>query len=202
VDLFSDAIEWKMASGGKDKYTSDDVMKSWGLFQKQLQFQPIGSVGKVDFATERADAQGASITDIKKEAGNLEFKLQNEAGAGPVLLQITHLAPGNYALSVDGTALGKKSAAELEKGVDLASNLRLPADSKTWNEELRKGHELSASLSGIASFKLPRWVEVSDFENQKQAAIQNVLQDLEKHDARMVELSRPQPMDIRIAKTP
>ena len=198
VDIFTDAIDWPMINKPQNSYGADMHKKSWELMSKQVRFEPAGSNVTIDAKSGRTQCQGATVTDLQT-GGGVSFTLQNAAGAGMVTLKIANLPANNHVVTVNGKPFARKTAEELATGIDVGLALHTLVGTKEYKQELVRGHEAVASLSEIQKYKLPAWVEVADFQQQKQAATAASLIAIKAHDAAMRELVTPQPLAIRIA---
>lgn len=199
VDLFTEAIEWPMISGGYF-YDTQGHEKLWKLLTSQLRFEPVGSSVLIEAdASQPPQCKGATVSALKTEAGSVSLILQNNAGAGPVMLKIQGLAAGKYEVMAGDKKMAEKSSEELKTGIDLGDNLQSQVNTKEYKDEIVRGHEKVGAIAAIRKFSFPDWVKVADFEGKKQAAIKVVLDELSQHDAVMRKLVTPMPMVIRIA---
>jgi len=199
VDLFSEAVTWPMISSAKTYYATGTHQKSWELFLDQVRFEPSGSVIRVEAQKGEIEAEGAAVKDLKTDDGGVAFALENEASAGAALVQVMNLPAGDYAVSVDGKVAARKTANELLKGVDLGEFLQPAANPKALLAELRRGHRLAKEMTQVASYKLPSWVKLGDFEEQKRKALEGLLTQLDEHDRRIRQRVRPRPLKVIIS---
>ena len=134
------------ADRGGWKFTNDNVHPNDAGYQlmsylliKGLQPQPFVYDVAVDAATQKADAKGADISGIKATPKAVAFTLNEKSLPFPVTggdkglkavpfdtdlnqqtLKITGLAPGNYALKIDGKEVAQADAKAMASGIDLA----------------------------------------------------------------------------------
>ncbi|MBC8870458.1 MAG: hypothetical protein H8E44_13635 [Planctomycetes bacterium] len=69
-----------------------------------------------------------------------------------------------------------------------------------FQEELDRGHSAVASLAEIQNYRLPNWVKLADFDQQKQAALRRALDAVATHDSTLRALTVPQPLAIRVER--
>ena len=134
------------ASKGGWKFTNDNVHPNDAGYQlmsylliKGLQPQPFVYDVELDAATQKATAKGADVSGIKATPQSVSFALNEKSLPFPVTggdkglqavpfdtdlnqqtLKITGLAPGNYALKIDGKEVAQAEAKALASGIDLA----------------------------------------------------------------------------------
>jgi lysophospholipase L1-like esterase len=200
VDLFTEALDWPMISNPPTHYDREHQRRSWELLAEQLRFQPGSeSCVEVDAKAGAPRCRGATLRDRAIAGGVLSFTFQNAAAVGPVLLKVTGLPRGAYVVTVDGMVLTTTRAEELVAGINLAGCLQSQVGTPDFNAECSKGRQLVATLAEIHSFKLPAWVKVADFREQKRAAVEAASNALKRHDETMRDLVTPRPLAIRIA---
>lgn len=138
--------EEKRAEKKNWKLTRDDVHPSDEGYQlmsylilKGLQPQPFVYQVEVDAASQKTDAQGAQISDLKATPKMVSFTLNEKSLPFPVIkadkgleavpfeadlnqqtLKVTGLAAGNYAVRIDGKEVAQADAKALGSGIDLA----------------------------------------------------------------------------------
>jgi lysophospholipase L1-like esterase len=122
------------------------LMMAW-LFLKAQGVSPVVSKVTVDAASARAtECVNAEVTALAKKDGGVTFTVLEKALPFPIdpaakamlsllpiekdlnqeLLSITGLAEGLYDVRIDGVSVGRHTAAELAKGVNLAFNEATP----------------------------------------------------------------------------
>jgi lysophospholipase L1-like esterase len=148
----------------------------------------------IDAATGQADVlENCTVTNLKVRDGEVVFTcLENalpfpvEAPAKPALdlipfsqefnqqiLTVRGLAPGDYALSIDGKEIRKFTAAELNDGVNLASELNTPQAQQSLAvlAELQKKWDLVAKLRNLAVCEHTSWPNAPRPINPEQMSI-------------------------------
>ena len=198
VDQFTDAIPWKMVYPSQEHYTFEGHDKSWALFQKQVRFEPDGSRISIRGDSLKAKAEGASVSDVRRDGNAISLLLRNDAGAGPVLLSVDALSAATYVVTIGGKEAFRKTAEELSKGVDVGSFLVSQIGSKEFLAELDAGHAATEALCDIQQFRLPAWVKLADFETQRNAALRKNAEELAAHDARLRAMAVPAPFSITL----
>jgi hypothetical protein len=61
-----------------------------------------------------------------------------------------------------------------------------------------RGHTAVAALVSTQNYRGPGWVKVPDLEQQRQAAIEAALAEVDKHDAVIRKMVSPRPLVVRI----
>lgn len=86
--------------------------------------------------------------------------------------------------------------AEHERSFEmLRRQLNLPKPSESllkstaWQAELTKGHQVTREMNAIDAYRLPDWVKLPDFADQKRKALQSVRDDLVRHDRSLHEMA-------------
>jgi len=198
VDQFTEAVTWKMISSRQEYYAIEEHEKSWALFLKQICFEPDGSRINIRADSLEAKAEGAAVSDVKRDGGTISFQLRNSAGAGPVRLAVERLPAGAYSVMIGGKEAFRKTAEELAQGLDVGSALTSQAGSKDFLAEIDAGHAATEALCSIPQFRLPSWVKLSDFEEQKNAALRKIEEELSAHDAKLRTMVAPATMSITV----
>jgi hypothetical protein len=204
VDQFTEAVGWPMiGNDSKSKFWYDPQghEKSWKLFTKQVRFEPAGSEARINVGTGRTECRGATVSELNVRPDRLTLALQNEAGAGAVLVKLAGLERGNYRIFVDEKPLAVKSAEELAAGLDVGAGLKTRAATREFQEELRRGHAAVVQAADIAGYRLPSWVRLADFNQQKQAALRQALDAVATHDNAIRALTVPRALALRILRS-
>ena len=115
---------------------------AWTIL-KQLGATPLVSKATIDASDSRVEAaEGCKIDHLKVDGGSVSFDRFDDALPMPIdpraepalklapvladldqyILQVPGLPAGNYALSIDGEAVGKASSDDLAKGWNLATD--------------------------------------------------------------------------------
>ncbi len=136
----------KKAANGGFRFTNDNVHPNDAGYQlmsylllKGLQPQPFVYDVAVDAATQKTSAKGADISGVKATAKAVSFTLNEKSLPFPVIgadkglkavpfdtdlnqqtLKVAGLAPGNYALKIDGKEVAQADAKAMASGIDLA----------------------------------------------------------------------------------
>ena len=147
------------------------LMMAW-LFLKAQGASPVVSKVAVDAATARAiESVNAEVTAVAKKAGGVTFTVLEKALPFPIdpaakgmldvlpiekelnqeLVLVAGLAEGLYDVRIDGAAVGRHTAAELAKGVNLAFNEATPQFKQAqgvakFNEQRRNAEVQARSL--------------------------------------------------------
>lgn len=199
VDLFTEAVDWPMINKPPTHYDPEHHRMSWELWAAQVHFEPAAeSCLEVDAKAGVSKCRGATLSDLAIAGEALSFTVQNAAAVGPVLLKVTGLRGGLYAISVNGKVLATKRAEELVTGINLARCIQSQIGTSEFTRECSKGRQLVAAFSDIQAFKLPAYVKVPDLREQKQAAIAVADHAFKVHDETIRDLVRPRPLAIRI----
>ena len=198
VDQFTGAVTWPMISGAKTYYATAQHNKSWALFTSQVRFvMDVPSV-RIDAAKAKADCQGATVADLKAGKDAAAFTLQSTASAGPLMLSVPSLAEGRYAISVDGKPWLTRTAAELATGVDLGPKLTPVTPLQELDKALRSGVKVASAAAVVQTYKLPAWLKLADFQEQKQAELARVEARLSEHDAKLRQMVQARPLRLAI----
>ncbi len=136
----------RKATNGGFRFTNDNVHPNDAGYQlmsylliKGLQPQPFVYDVSVDAATQKTSAKGADISGVKATPKAVSFTLNEKSLPFPVTkddkglkavpfeadlnqqtLKVTGLAPGNYALKIDGKEVAQADAKAMASGIDLA----------------------------------------------------------------------------------
>lgn len=203
VDQFSEAIGWSMIgndSKSKFYYDPQGHEKSWNLFAKQVRFAPEGAEVFLNVRTGQTRCRGAVIKELKLRPAGVTLSLQNQAGGGGVLVKLEGLPRGGYRLLVDEKPLSVQSMEELATGLNLRAELKTRVATREFQEELRRGHAAVAQWADIENYRLPAWVKLADFQQQKQAALRRALDAMEAHDNAIRVLAAPKTLGLRIQR--
>ena len=198
VDLFNEAVTWRMIAAHQNHYGSAEHKKSWELLLRQVRFEPERSVVSVSVKDGAHSALHASIGGLEAGRTRVAFSLTAWPPAGPVVVRLADLAPGSFNVSVDGKELPGKSAAALAAGVDIAGSVSAGLRSSGFSKELKAGHGLSRALGDAEGYRLPGWVKCADFDAQKAAELKRVLAALDEHDKKLRAMVNPKPVAVVI----
>jgi len=204
VDLYTEAKGWHMIGGrprAKHHYDTAHHHKSWELFLSQVRFEPPISTTRIDAQTGKAMSQGAAVLDVKADPLTTSLVLQNEAGAGSAMLNVEGLPAGTYTLEVNGKPAATCQSKDLAAGLDLGEHLRSQAGTPAFRQALEQLHNKIDSLTTIATYRPPNWVKVRNLEEQKQAAMGDLLSgDIARLDAEVGRMARPEALRIHILR--
>jgi len=146
-------------------------------FLKAQGVDPVVSDVTVDAASVSAAAvTNAAVSEIAKRDGSLAFTVLAKALPMPVareakpvlgrfkvaetlnreIVRVTGLGPGTYALTIDGTEVGRWAAEDLAAGVNLGFNEKTPQYAQA-QEVFRRTAELSARARVLRNHHSARW---------------------------------------------
>lgn len=202
ADLFTAALTWPMIGNdarSRFYYTSDGHEKSWALLISQVSFQSATApLTEVDAKAAQGRSNDGEVADLKSDAGSLAFTLKARSSGVAHTLKVNGLPAGAYQVAADGKPALKTSADELAAGVDIGPRLRTVGDAKAIKDESAAGRAAFAAINAIQQYKLPAWVTVADFDQQKAAALAKAQGALAAHDASAARLASPAPLSITI----
>ena len=198
VDLFSQAVTWRMISNAKTYYGAKEHQKSWELFASQLRFVSDAPFATVDAKTGRTRAHGAVVRDLKLSEGGTQFILACDVSAGPMELSVQNLPSGDYSVSLDDRPWRNGTAPEIAAGIDVAAALSARSTMKELHSAIESGYKITADAASVASYTVPSWVKAPDFEQQKRAELRRVRERLAAHDETLREMVAARPLRVAI----
>lgn len=202
VDLFSDAIEWKVPGSTRaaNYYSAEQHRDSFELLRRQLRFEPSATTVTVDAKARTVNSDLARIRDVTWGVQGIALTIEPVLGEGSLVLRVQGLAPGNVSIEIDDRASpGVRSTSDLESGIELGLKPKPPPDLRALQAEIDRGQDLAAALTQIHDYGLPEWLTLADFAAQKSAALNEVVGKLEMQDARFAEQLRPSSLRIKIS---
>lgn len=202
VDLFTDAIEWKVPGSTRaaNYYSAEQHRESFELLRRQLRFEPSAMAVTVDTKARTVNSDLTRIRDVAWGVQGIAFTIEPMLGEGSAVLRVQGLGPGNFTVEIDDrVSPGVRSTSDLERGIELDLKPRSPPDLRPLQAELGRGQDLAAALTQIHDYGLPDWLTLADFAAQKSAALNEVVRKLEMQDARFAEQLRPPSVRIRIS---
>ena len=155
------------------------LMMAW-LFLKAQGASPVVSKVAVDAASARAtESVNAEVTAVAKEAGGVAFTVLEKSlpfpidpaakgmlGALPIEkelnqepVSVTGLAEGFYDVRIDGVSVGRYSAAELAKGVNLAFNEATPQFKQAQAVARLNEQRRNAEVQARSLLNTRRWMQ-------------------------------------------
>ncbi|MCX6908561.1 MAG: SGNH/GDSL hydrolase family protein [Verrucomicrobia bacterium] len=155
------------------------LMMTW-LFLKTQGAPSVVSKVAVDAAAGRAvENINAEVTAITKKNGGVSFTLLEKALPFPIdpaakpmlallpiekdlnqeILSVRRLASGNYELKIDGTAVGRYSAQDLERGINLAFNEATPQFKQAQTVAKINAQRRDAESQACSLMNTRRWMQ-------------------------------------------
>jgi len=154
------------------------LMMAW-LFLKTQGVSPVVSKVSVDAAAGRAtESVNAEVTAVAKQADGVAFTVLEKALPFPVepgmksllgllpiekdlnqeLLSVAGLAAGSYELKIDGASVGRYSADELAKGINLGFNDAAPQVKQAQNVARLNEQRRNAEIQARSLLNTRRWM--------------------------------------------
>lgn len=159
--------------------TPGHLMMAW-LILKAQGAPPLVSKVVVDAKAGAAtESVRAEVSEVRKQDGGLAFTVLAQALPFPIdpaakeilairpietnlnreLLSVTDLSPGEYELRIDDSVVGKYSATDLGKGIDLASNPATPQFARAREVAKLNGQRRSAESEACSLLNSRRWMQ-------------------------------------------
>ena len=202
ADLFTAALTWPMIGNDPRSryfYPPEGHEKSWNLLLSQVSFQPATpAVTDIDAKTLQGRSNDGEVADLKSDAGALAFTLKARSSGVAHTLKVTGLPAGAYQLTANGKPALKASADELAAGLDIGPLLRTLGSAKEMKDESAAGRAAFAALNAIQQYKLPPWITLADFDQQKASALAKARDTLSAHDTASARLASPAPLPLTI----
>ncbi len=161
------------------------LMMAW-LFLKTQGVSPVVSKVIVDAAAGRVAAcDNAEVTALVKKDGGITFTVLEKALPFPVdggakaildllpiekdlnqeILSVTGLAEGTYEVRIDGAAVGRHSASELARGINLAFNEATPQFKQAQGVARHNEQRRNAEVQARSLLNTRRWMQSHDKVN-------------------------------------
>lgn len=158
------------------------LMMAW-LFLKTQGASPVVAKVTVDAASARAtESVNAEVTAVAKKGGGLTFTVLEKALPFPVdpaakallgvlpieadlnqeTFAVTGLAKGLYDVQIDGAPVGRHTAVELAKGVNLAFNEKTPQFKQAQAVARLNEQRRSAEVQARSLLNTRRWMQSHD----------------------------------------
>ena len=188
------------------------TVMAWAVL-KGLGASDVVSEVAIDSSTQKADAKGCRVQNLKFSDGMISFDRLDEAlpmpideRAEPALklapvdedlsryeLRASGLKAGAYELKIDGEAVGKLEADELGKGCNLT--VRAGPITKQARQVLglvfKKNDVFYNRWRNVQLFVFPEWARTADAENTRKAELARLDKEIADYEVQINEARKP-----------
>jgi lysophospholipase L1-like esterase len=161
-------------------------------------FRSLG--GGRGIAFTRADEASPCWIDDRGALGLELVPFQDELNR--MTLAVTGLAPGTYAIEIDGRAHGRYTARDLASGINLAKERQSPVydPGRRVEEIVAVQRRETYAARQVRFFQPPAWLTIPDLTAQKEAAFARWATEIEQRDAAIAAAAAPRPHRYEIRR--
>jgi len=181
------------------------------------------STAAVDATANTAKTDGCRLDDLTASPAGVSFTRTDEALPLPVQkdwlpmlpytnglkdlnlygLTVTGLKDGDYAVTIDGTEVGKYTAKQLADGVNLGNATRGPVFDQA--DQVRQAIDAKNKLvhqrfRGVVMYALPTWLAElgQEVEARKEKELAKQMKAIDAAQAKIYELAQPKPRKFEV----
>ena len=155
------------------------LMMTWLFLKRQGAPSVVSKVAMNAAAGRVIDNANAEVTSVAKQDGGVRFTLLEKALPFPIdpaaravlgllpieqdlnqeILSVRSLAAGNYELKIDGVVMGRHSAQELQRGINLAFNDATPQFKQAQTVARFNAQRRDAEAQACSLMNTRRWMQ-------------------------------------------